>query len=210
MVSFGYARVSTKGQSPDLQIEALTRAGCPEVFTDRAASGTQARRPQLDELLARVEPGDEIVVWKLDRLGRSTRNLLVLLDDLESRGVHFRSLTEGITTTGAMGRAMATIMAAFTQLERDQLSERTRAGLASAAKKGRHPGRPAVTRNTNRVTQAWQYREAGLNPEEIGKLLGVSKSTVYRYLQLAESPAAAEDSSSGMGANRPFRVKADA
>lgn len=187
MASYGYARVSSKSQSPGLQLEALEAAGCAEVFTDRAVSGTQARRPQLDELLAKVEHGDEIVVWKLDRLGRNTKNLLTLLDDLESQGVHFRSLTEGITTTGAMGRAMATIMGAFTQLERDQLSERTRAGLASAAKKGRHPGRPAVTPNTDRVILARKYRLAGLNPEEIAKLLGISKSTTYRYLQMGES-----------------------
>lgn len=189
MASLGYARVSTKGQSPDLQLNALTAAGCAEIYTDLAASGTQARRPQLDALLGQASSGDEIVVWKLDRLGRNTKNLLELLDQLDARGIHFRSLTERITTTGAMGRAMATIMAAFTQLERDQLSERTRAGLAAAAKKGRHPGRPAVTRNTTRVEQAAQYRHAGLNPEEIGKLLGVSLSTVYRYLGLAEAPA---------------------
>lgn len=187
MASYGYARVSTKGQNPDLQLEALAAAGCDEVFTDRAASGTQSSRPQLDELLAKVEHGDEIVVWKLDRLGRNTRNLLALLDDLETRGIHFRSVTEGITTTGPMGRAMATIMGAFTQLERDQLSERTRAGLASAARKGRHPGRPAITANTDRVIQARQYRRAGLTPEQIGKLLGISKSTAYRYLQMGES-----------------------
>nr|WP_176704902.1 recombinase family protein [Arthrobacter sp.]AXV46258.1 serine resolvase / DNA invertase [Arthrobacter sp.] len=187
MASYGYARVSTKGQNPDLQLEALAAAGCDEVFTDRAASGTQSSRPQLDELLAKVEHGDEIVVWKLDRLGRNTRNLLALLDDLETRGIHFRSVTEGITTTGPMGRAMATIMGAFTQLERDQLSERTRAGLASAARKGRYPGRPAITASTDRVIQAQQYRHAGLTPEQIGKLLGISKSTAYRYLQMGES-----------------------
>ncbi|MGP5397712.1 recombinase family protein, partial [Arthrobacter rhombi] len=142
---------------------------------------------QLDALLARAEDGDEIVVWKLDRLGRNTHNLLLLLQDMKARGVHFRSLTEGISTTGAMGTAMATVMSAFAQLERDQLSERTRAGLAAAAKKGRHPGRPTITRNTDRVAQTLQYRHAGMNPEEIRKLLGVSLSTVYRYLQLAQA-----------------------
>ncbi|WP_417235527.1 recombinase family protein [Arthrobacter sp.] len=189
MAPLGYARVSTKGQSPDLQVEALKAAGCVEIFIDRAASGTLARRPKLDELLARAVAGDEIVVWKLDRLGRNTHNLLVLLQDMNARGVHFRSLTEGITTTGAMGTAMATVMSAFAQLERDQLSERTRAGLAAAARKGRHPGRPTITRNTKRVDQAITYRHAGLNPLEISKLLGVSKSTVYRYLEMAEEPA---------------------
>lgn len=114
MAALGYARVSTKAQRPDLQVGALKAAGCAEVFTDRTASGTLARRPQLDELLARVEDGDEIVVWKLDRLGRNTHNLLLLLDEMKSRGVHFRSLTEGISTTGAMGTAMATVMDADT------------------------------------------------------------------------------------------------
>lgn len=197
MTALGYARVSTKAQSPDLQVDALTAAGCMEVYTDRAASGTLARRPQLDALLARAEHGDEIVVWKLDRLGRNTHNLLLLLQEMKERGVHFRSLTEGISTTGAMGTAMATVMSAFAQLERDQLSERTRAGLAAAAKKGRHPGRPVITRNTGRVDQAIQYRHAGLNPLEISKLLGVSLSTVYRYLQMAEEPATSPTAKEG-------------
>ncbi|MGP5220421.1 recombinase family protein [Arthrobacter rhombi] len=187
MASLGYARVSTKGQSPALQVDALEAAGCTEIYTDRATSGTLARRPQLDDLLARAEDGDEIVVWKLDRLGRNTHNLLLLLQEMKGRGVYFRSLTEGISTTGAMGTAMATVMSAFAQLERDQLSERTRAGLAAAARKGRHPGRPTITKNTDRVVQALQYRHAGLSPEEIGKLLGVSKSTAYRYLQMGDS-----------------------
>lgn len=197
MATLGYARVSTRAQSPDLQVDALEAAGCTEVYTDRAASGTLARRPQLDALLARAEDGDEIVVWKLDRLGRNTHNLLLLLQDMKARGVHFRSLTEGISTTGAMGTAMATVMSAFAQLERDQLSERTRAGLAAAAKKGRHPGRPTITRNTGRVAQALQYRHAGLNPEEIRKLLGVSLSTVYRYLGMAEEQAAKSTTTEG-------------
>ncbi|MDN5879009.1 MAG: recombinase family protein [Micrococcaceae bacterium] len=186
MASLGYARVSTKGQSPALQVEALEAAGCTRVYTDHGVSGTRASRPQLDKLLDQLRAGDEVVVWKLDRLGRNTRNLLLLLSDLESRGVHFRSLTEGVSTTGAMGTAMLTIMSAFTQLERDQLSERTRAGQAAAASAGRPAGRPAVTANTGRVIHARQYKDAGLSPGEIAKLLGVSRATVYRYLTLGE------------------------
>lgn len=186
MASLGYARVSTKSQSPVLQVEALKTAGCTKVYTDHGASGTRASRPQLDKLLDQLREGDEVVVWKLDRLGRNTRNLLLLLADLESRGVHFRSITEGVSTTGAMGTAMLTIMAAFTQLERDQLSERTRAGLAAAAAAGRPAGRPTVTRQTSRVVQARQYKDAGLSPTEVGKLLGVSRATVYRYLAMGE------------------------
>lgn len=185
MASFGYARVSVKSQSPTLQVEALRAAGCTRVYTDHGVSGTRAKRPQLDKLLDQLRDGDEVVVWKLDRLGRNTRNLLLLLSELEARGVHFRSLTEGVSTTGAMGTAMLTVMAAFTQLERDQLSERTRAGQAVASAAGRPAGRPAITTNTNRVIHARQYKEAGLSPGEIAKLLGVSRATVYRYLQLA-------------------------
>lgn len=184
MASLGYARVSTLEQNADLQVSALGEAGCLKVYTDHGVSGTQAKRPELDNLLDNARDGDELVVWKLDRLGRNTRNLLELVDGLESRGIHFRSLTEGIATTGPMGKAMLTIMSAFAQLERDQLAERTRAGLAAAAARGRKGGRPGVTSESEKVKQAGQYRTAGLTPPEIGKLLGVSRATVYRYLGL--------------------------
>ncbi|WP_417233621.1 recombinase family protein [Arthrobacter sp.] len=184
MASLGYARVSTIEQNSDLQATALKGAGCLRVYTDHGVSGTQARRPQLDKLLENAREGDELVVWKLDRLGRNTRHLLDLVDGLESRGIHFRSLTEGVTTTGPMGKAMLTIMSAFAQLERDQLAERTRAGLAAAAARGRKGGRPGVTPESEKVRQAGQYRAAGLTPPEIGKLLGISRATVYRYLSL--------------------------
>ncbi|MFC7403464.1 recombinase family protein [Citricoccus sp. GCM10030269] len=184
MASLGYARVSTLEQNADLQIRALEGAGCLRVYTDHGVSGTQARRPELEKLLDSARPGDELVVWKLDRLGRNTRRLLDLVDSLESRGIHFRSLTEGIVTTGPMGKAMLTVMSAFAQLERDQLAERTRAGLAAAAARGRKGGRPAITPETEKVRQASQYRHAGLTPPEIAKLLGVSRATVYRYLAL--------------------------
>ncbi|MGJ9404055.1 recombinase family protein [Arthrobacter sp. KK5.5] len=184
MASLGYARVSTFEQNAGLQTRALDGAGCLKVYTDHGVSGTQAKRPQLDQLLENARAGDELVVWKLDRLGRNTRHLLELVDSLESRGIHFRSLTEGIVTTGPMGKAMLTIMFAFAQLERDQLAERTRAGLAAAAERGRRGGRPGVTPESEKVRQAGQYRGAGLTPPEIGKLLGISRATVYRYLGL--------------------------
>ncbi|MGC0249818.1 recombinase family protein [Pseudactinotalea sp. Z1748] len=184
MAGLGYARVSTLEQHPEPQIRALEGAGCLRVYTDHGVSGMQANRPQLEKLLENARAGDELVVWKLDRLGRSTRQLLELVDSLESRGIHFRSLTEGVATTGPMGKAMLTVMSAFAQLERDQLAERTRAGLAAAAARGRKGGRPSVTPDSDKVRQASQYRQAGLTPPEIGKLLGVSRATVYRYLAL--------------------------
>lgn len=189
MGSLGYARVSTLEQNAEPQIQALEAAGCLKVYTDHGVSGTQAKRPELEKLLEHARAGDELVVWKLDRLGRNARHLLELVDSLEPRGVHFRSLTEGLATTGSMGKAMLTVMSAFAQLERDQLAERTRAGLAAAAARGRKGGRPSVTTETEKVRQAGQYREAGLTPPEISKLLSVSRATVYRYLALLSAEA---------------------
>ena len=147
-------------------------------------SGTTASRPELDKLLEHLRNGDEVVVWKLDRLGRNTRNLLALIDDLEHRGVHFRSVTEGISTTGPMGRAMLTVMSAFAQLERDQLAERTRAGMVVAAQHGRKAGRPEVTIDHVKVRRALDLKAQGLAPADIGKIIGASRATVYRYLSL--------------------------
>ncbi|WP_026544996.1 recombinase family protein [Arthrobacter sp. 35/47] len=185
MGSIGYARVSTLEQNADLQRSALTAAGCDRIFIDHGVSGMRASRPELDKLLDHLRSGDEVVVWKLDRLGRNTRNLLALIDDLEQRGVHFRSVTEGISTTRSMGRAMLTVMSAFAQLERDQLAERTRAGMAAAAEHGRKAGRREVTAEHARVKRAQDLKAQGLAPADIGKIIGSSRATVYRYLTLS-------------------------
>jgi DNA invertase Pin-like site-specific DNA recombinase len=185
MGSFGYARVSTVDQNADLQHAALHSAGCRRIFTDHGVSGTRASRPELDKMVEHLRDGDEVVVWKLDRLGRNTRNLLALIDDLEHRGVHFRSVTEGISTTGPMGRAMLTVMSAFAQLERDQLAERTRAGMAAAAEHGRKAGRGEVTAANAKVKRARDLKAQGLTPADIGKIIGASRATVDRYLTLA-------------------------
>jgi DNA invertase Pin-like site-specific DNA recombinase len=184
MGNIGYARVSTVDQNVDLQHEALKAAGCRRIFTDHGVSGTRASRPELDRMLDHLREGDEVVVWKLDRLGRNTRNLLALIDELEGRGVHFRSLTEGITTAGAMGRAMLTVMSAFAQLERDQLSERTRAGMTAAAAHGRRAGRREITADDAKVRRVLELKAQGLKPADIGKIIGASRATVYRYLSL--------------------------
>lgn len=151
MARLGYARVSSAEQDTALQIRDLEAAGCERIYRDHGVSGTRASRPELDRMLDRLSRGDEVVVWKLDRLGRNTRNLLELLDTFKAKGIKFRSLRDGITTDpdtelgGAMAQAMITIISAFAQLERDQLSERTRAGMAAAAANGRRPGRREVT-----------------------------------------------------------------
>ena len=143
MAIIGYARVSTTDQNPQLQLDALRDAGAVRVFNDHGVSGSTAARPGLDSCLDHLREGDVLTVWKLDRLGRNTQHVLAVVDDLTSRGIGFRSITEGLHTDGPMGKAMLTIMAAFAQLERDTMIERTRAGLAAAAANGRKGGRPA-------------------------------------------------------------------
>lgn len=188
--SIGYASVSTSGQNVDLQLAALKAAGCHPILTDHGVSGARSSRPELEKMLEHLRDGDEFVVWKLDRLGRNTRSLLTLIDDLERRGVHFRSLTEGISTSGPMGRAMLTVMSAFAQLERDQLAERTRAGMAAAAEHGRKAGRREVTADHARVKRARDLKAQGLPPADIGKIIGASRATVYRYLRMESSELA--------------------
>ena len=142
MAIIGYARVSTTDQNPQLQLDALQEAGATRIYTDYGVSGSAACRPHLDACLDHLREGDVLTVWKLDRLGRNTQHVLAVVDQLTSRGIGFRSLTEGLHTDGPMGTAMLTIMAAFAQLERDTMIERTRAGLAAAAANGRKGGRP--------------------------------------------------------------------
>jgi DNA invertase Pin-like site-specific DNA recombinase len=184
----GYARVSLADQNTDLQLRELEAAGCDRIYTDHGVSGTRIKRPELDRMLDRLGRGDEVVVWKLDRLGRNTRHLLELLDDFKFRGIKFRSLRDGIATDpesevgGAIAQAMVTIISAFAQLERDQLSERTRAGMAAAAAAGRKAGRREVTADHEKVQRAHELKERGLKPADIGKIIGASRATVYRYL----------------------------
>ncbi|MCU6482748.1 recombinase family protein [Arthrobacter sp. A2-55] len=188
MTRLGYARVSTADQDTELQIRELEAAGCERIYRDHGVSGTKASRPELDKMLDRLSRGDEVVVWKLDRLGRHTRHLLELLDDFKARGIKFRSLRDGIATDpegdlgGAMAQAMVTIISAFAQLERDQLSERTKAGMAVAASYGRKAGRREVSANHPNVKRAHDLKTQGLKPADIGKIIGASRATVYRYL----------------------------
>ncbi|HNK14527.1 MAG TPA: recombinase family protein [Nitrospira sp.] len=181
MAVIGYARVSTTDQNPQLQLDALKEAGATRIFIDHGVSGSTASRPQLDACLDHLRKGDVLTVWKLDRLGRNTRHFLEVVDELTARGIGFRSLTEGLHTDGAMGKAILTIMAAFAQLERDTMVERTRAGLAAAAANGRMGGRPRKIGDTD-TAKARQLRDKGIAATDIAKMLGVSRATVYRYL----------------------------
>jgi len=139
--AFGYARVSTADQDAQLQHDALTAAGCYRIFTD-TASGSLQSRPELDKLLDQLRPGGTLVVWRLDRLGRSIRHLIDQLSELQDRGIEFRSLQENIDTPSPGGRLVFHIFASLAEFERDIITERTNAGLAAARARGRVGGRP--------------------------------------------------------------------
>ncbi|HBN8289776.1 recombinase family protein [Pseudomonas aeruginosa] len=146
MTKIGYARVSTEDQDVALQIRALESVGCKPIFTDRGLSGGSLVRPGLEQALRRLRPGDKLVVWRLDRLGRSLVQLVQLLDQLGKRNIGFCSLNEHIDTNSTGGRLVFHIMAAMAEFERGLISERTRAGMAAAKAQGRHLGRqPSLT-----------------------------------------------------------------
>jgi DNA invertase Pin-like site-specific DNA recombinase len=175
------ARVSTTDQQPQLQVDALTAAGCYRVFVE-TASGARSDRPALERLLDQLRPGDTLVVWKLDRLGRSLRHLVDTETGLADSGVGFRSLQEAIDTTTPGGKLVFHVFAALAEFERDLIRERTSAGLAAARARGRHGGRPSVlTGHKLRVAQEL-YRCGEYSVAAIAKTLGVSRASIYRHL----------------------------
>lgn len=182
MTTYGYIRTSTRDQNADLQRDAMKKAGIVKVYADEGVSGTLASRPEFDKLRDRLEPGDEIVVWKLDRLGRSSRNVLALVDEWTTAGITFRSLTEGLSTSGPMGKAMITVMSAFAQLERDTIVERTRAGLDAARAKGKVGGRPSKV-DDKKLAQIKKLVASGQHTRaEIADMVKLSPATLYRVL----------------------------
>jgi DNA invertase Pin-like site-specific DNA recombinase len=180
----GYARVSTEDQNLDAQTDRLTAAGCAKIFTDKA-SGKLDRRPQLDACLNYLRPGDQLVVTKLDRLGRSLRHLLTLVGDLETRRVDLVVLDQAIDTSTPVGKMLFAVIGAVAEFERDLISERTRAGLDAARARGRKGGRrPVMTADKARVAgQMYDTRQHTI--EQIARTIGVSRATVYRYLDAA-------------------------
>lgn len=182
MAHIGYARVSTIDQDPALQLDALTAANCVKVFKDRA-SGARADRPGLRAVLDYAREGDVLVTWKLDRLGRSLPHLIETVAGLERRGVGFRSLTEAIDTTTPGGRLVFHLFAALGQFERDLIRERTRAGFAAAAARGRRGGRqPVVT--ADKLRRAQDLVAKGLSVRDAAVRLKVGKTALYKALRL--------------------------
>lgn len=185
MTNIGYARVSTKDQDLALQVDALRAAGCElsDIYTDHGVSGKLAKRPGLDQALEHLEPGDTLVVWKLDRLGRSVQHLVAVVNTLGQAGIGFRSLTEGIDTTTNGGRLVFHIFAAIAEFERGLIAERTQAGLDAARAKGHYGGRPpALTREQQALARRLHGEDQSV--ATIARLLGTSRQTVYRCLDV--------------------------
>lgn len=182
----GYARVSTEDQNPDLQLKALKAAGCKKVFIEKA-SGAQRERPELSAALGYVRTGDAIVVWKLDRLARSLRQLIETVEDLEQRKIGFRSLTEAIDTTTSGGRLVFHIFAALAEFERSIIRERTVAGLAAAQERGARPGRkPSLDADDVAAAKAL-LKKGHLTVNEVARRLNIAPSTLYRYIPSARA-----------------------
>lgn len=177
----GYARVSTGDQDAALQQDALKAAGCYRIFTD-TASGALESRTELTKVLDQLRPGDTLVVWRLDRLGRSIRHLIDQLNGLQERGIGFRSLQETIDTTSPGGRLVFHVFAALAEFERDLIRERTNAGLAAARARGRTGGRPSLLTKEKLDTARRLYAQKDMTVAKIGEVLGVSRTTVYRAL----------------------------
>jgi len=185
----GYARVSTTDQDAALQLDALHAAGCYRVWVD-TISGSLEHRPELTKLLDQLRPGDTLVVWRLDRLGRSIRHLIDQLQELGERGVGFRSLQETIDTTSPGGRLVFHVFAALAEFERDLIRERTHAGLAAARARGRTGGRPPRLSADQVRTARRLYEQQDMTVAQIGDVLGVSRTTVYRALRRESEPVA--------------------
>lgn len=184
----GYARVSTNDQNLKLQLDALKLANCTRVFTDKI-SGSRNDRPGLSEALSHLRHGDTLVVWKLDRLGRTVKGLVDLVSDLESQNVNFKSLTDGIDTTNTAGRFFFNVMASLAQMERELTLERTKAGLVAARQLGRIGGRKRVMTDS-KVKSARKLLAAGQAPRDVAHDLGVSMATLYRWIPAAASTEA--------------------
>jgi DNA invertase Pin-like site-specific DNA recombinase len=182
-MKIGYARVSTDDQNPDLQIDALKAAGCEKIFTDKA-SGANARRVELTKCLKAISAGDTLIVWKLDRLGRSLHDLIGLLDKLKAQQVAFQSLTEAIDTTTPRGRAMWQMVGILAELEKSLIQERTKAGRAAAVSRGVKMGRKTKL-TPLQISHASKLIEQGEHHDTVAKSLGVSRRTLYRGLQVA-------------------------
>ena len=185
-MKIGYVRVSDHDQTENLQLDALKQAGCDVIYSDHGVSGSITERKGLNDVLSLLQDGDTLLVWKIDRLGRSTAHLLLLLDDLRQRGVDFVAVTQGIDTTTAIGRMIFAQLAVFAEFEREQIRERTKAGMAAAKARGIHIGRPRKL-----TDQQIAYARALIAAKEstitaMVKKYGVAPQTLSRWVCLPD------------------------
>jgi DNA invertase Pin-like site-specific DNA recombinase len=184
-MKIGYARVSTQEQSLALQLDALRKAGCRTVY-EEVISGARVERPVLQAMLTHLREGDVLLIWKLDRLGRSLRHLLEVVTDLEQRGIGFKSLQENLDTTTSSGKLVFHMFGALAEFERDLIRERTHAGLTAARARGRRGGRPrglSTQAEATALAAETLYREGQLSVRQIAAKLTIAKSTLYVYLR---------------------------
>jgi DNA invertase Pin-like site-specific DNA recombinase len=192
MMKIGYARVSTHEQNLDLQLDALHQAGCEVIYQEKI-SGKNSNRPELQKMMAHLRKGDHVIVWKLDRIGRSIKDLLEIMEQLKTAGVDFISMHNQIDTTTPTGRFTFNLFAALAEFEREMIVERTKAGLAAARARGNTPGRrPGLSESAQKAaTRAYNlYAKSNMPVDEIAELMKISKSTLYRYIKSiqAKSP----------------------
>jgi DNA invertase Pin-like site-specific DNA recombinase len=182
----GYARVSTPDQTLDLQTDALRQTGCEKIFTD-TISGGKSERPGLQDVMAHLRTGDTLVVWRLDRLGRTLKHLIATITDLSDKGIGFRSLQENMDTTTSGGKLIFHIFGALAEFEREVIRERTNAGLQAARARGRLGGRPKLlSLDPKKIALAKQlYDDGNMQVQEICDTLHIGRSTLYRYVQSA-------------------------
>lgn len=180
----GYARVSTEDQDLSLQIDDLQQAGCKKIFSDKA-SGAKMERPELKNCLLSLKPGDTLLVWRIDRLGRSLQHLVGIVSGFQEKGIHFKSLNDGaVDTTTASGELVFNIFASMAQFERRLIQERTRAGLKAARARGRLGGRKPISKDDPKVRTAKDLHKKGVDINEICRILSFSRATLYRYLSI--------------------------
>jgi len=182
----GYARVSTQDQNLDLQRDALEKAECDRIFTD-TISGSKSERVGLQEAFDFVRPGDTLVVWRLDRLGRSLKHLIESVNTLQNKGIGFRSLQENVDTTTSGGKLVFHIFGSLAEFERDVIRERTQAGLKAARSRGRQGGRPPVLDNKKLELVRTMYADLNKSPQDICETFKISRTTLYRYVSSASS-----------------------
>jgi DNA invertase Pin-like site-specific DNA recombinase len=181
----GYARVSTREQNLSLQLDALKKEGCQRIFQEKI-SGAKADRPELRKMIDQIREGDVIIVWKLDRMGRSLRNLINMINEVQEKGADLKSLNDPIDTTTPHGKLTFHIFASLAEFERDIISERTKAGLASARARGRKGGRPkglSKEAQNKAIVVETLYREGNMSISQICKHVNIARSTVYDYLR---------------------------